>query len=459
MANNKELLNLDDLDLDSNDFDLNEIDLPASSAKILQNDTLPTLESILNEKDNEGDEFLNLREINNNNNNSDQISINSRTSSINSNATTNSVAKLLQQQQQQQNLNSNVCKQIILKQLSNQLNNAIERANNNTGLATSVCVSQFYVAIGTSRGLVLIFDLNQILKFSLKTSDTMDAISALTFNNTSTRLLVGNVRGFIFMFDLTQPNSGGKQLRLITDAHQVDNPVLHIKFTDDTKLAVFSDSGGSVFTLEFTRVMGIRSYHSTCLFSGSRGEVCCIEPLKFEKFYEILHEKQRLHNKSVSTTETSFSKINQMFKKCSLIAMASFTKLFIVTLKPDLNVLYTCRLPGSSRFLPLLNWQFAIIQQQNNQQLNRLICPILAFARDSVISFLQIEYYKRKGDTNANNNDLPLTFKFIQIQTNEYNYKIYNFCWLNAKTLAILDNNERLHITDVKSNEELQIIN
>jgi hypothetical protein len=271
METNKKgsILNLDEIDVDSNDFDLNEIDLPQSSSlNTEQNvDYTPTLESILNEKDDDQDEFLDLDQINNFES-SDKLSLKSRTSSIASNQTSTSTAKLLNQSK---NLNSNVCKEIFLKFISSQLNDAIERENSNTGMATSLCTSQDYIAIGTSRGKILIFDLNQILKFSLKTSDTMDSISALSFNNTSTRLLVGNIRGFIYMFDLSQPNNGGKLLRLITDAHQIDSPILHIKFTDDYKLAVFSDSGGSVFTLEFTRTMGIRSYNSTCLFSGSKG--------------------------------------------------------------------------------------------------------------------------------------------------------------------------------------------
>ena len=72
------------------------------------------------------------------------------------------------------------------------------------------------------------------------------------------------------MFDATN----GKVLRTITDAHPAGNAVLNLKFTDDSKLACFSDSGGSVFMLEFKRVMGKRGANSTCLFSGSRGEVC-----------------------------------------------------------------------------------------------------------------------------------------------------------------------------------------
>lgn len=51
------------------------------------------------------------------------------------------------------------------------------------------------------------------------------------------------------------------------------------QFTDVPTLAVCSDSGGSVFELNFKRTLGVRSCDSKCLFSGSRGEVVTIEPL------------------------------------------------------------------------------------------------------------------------------------------------------------------------------------
>lgn len=34
-----------------------------------------------------------------------------------------------------------------------------------------------------------------------------------------------------------------------------------------------------MFELNFTRVMGVRGCDSRCLFSGSKGEVCTLEPL------------------------------------------------------------------------------------------------------------------------------------------------------------------------------------
>lgn len=82
-------------------------------------------------------------------------------------------------------------------------------------------------------------------------------------------MLVGNALGYIFMFD----TNNGKCLRKITEAHPYGNSILHVKFTDDPTVACFSDSGGSVFMLEFKRTMGVRGADSTCIFSGSRGEV------------------------------------------------------------------------------------------------------------------------------------------------------------------------------------------
>lgn len=56
--------------------------------------------------------------------------------------------------------------------------------------------------------------------------------------------------------------------------------IFTIQFTDVPTLAVLCDSGGSVFELAFKRTLGIRGGVDTrCLFSGSRGEVCALEPL------------------------------------------------------------------------------------------------------------------------------------------------------------------------------------
>jgi hypothetical protein len=446
------------------------------------NEPMPTLESILNEDDDEeNDEILKslsstltTLELNKAKNDSFDIQrfssnrsslLNiSKDSSSRSSSFNHSTYSTLTEK------NGIVCKQNQLKQISTQLLTAIERSD--SGLATCLAVGQL-IAVGTSRGLILLFDLLQILKLYI-TTDFKEAICALSLNNSCDRLLAGNAVGHIFMFDTTN----GKLLRQITEAHPYGNAILNLKFTDDSKLACFSDSGGSVFMLEFKRVMGVRSADSTCLFSGSRGEVCCIEPLRFEKFAESIVDKLTINSiKTTSTAKRNLENVSVLFNRYSLLAMASFTKIFVVSLKPKLTVLFTFPLTGNPKYLPIISWQFVIIQKGDNK---RYVTPILACARDSSIHFFQVDYVinrnselssnknnendssnennKNKNNNNNLDSNNTIQFKFTLLQKLEFKYKIYNFCWLNAKTISILDHTEKLHICDIKSQEELQIM-
>ena len=87
--------------------------------------------------------------------------------------------------------NGCVCKLANLKQISTQLVNAIERSD--SGMPTALVVAKL-IAVGTSRGLILLFDALQALKLYI-TTEFKDAISALSFNNKCDRLLVGNATG------------------------------------------------------------------------------------------------------------------------------------------------------------------------------------------------------------------------------------------------------------------------
>ncbi len=141
--------------------------------------------------------------------------------------------------------------------------------------------------------------------------------------------------------------------------------------------------------------MGVRGANSTCLFSGSRGEVCQIEPLKFEKFAETLVDKFSRN----SSVKKNLAGVQNLFGKFTLLAMASFTKIFIVTLKPKLTVLFTYPLSGDFKYLPILNWQLVVVQRselvtkkdQKIMQPKRFVSPILACARESVIHFFQVK--------------------------------------------------------------------
>lgn len=125
------------------------------------------------------------------------------------------------------------------------------------------------IAIGTSHGHILAFDILQTLRWCCQEHLQQGAVSSLAFNEENTRLLAGFARGHIVMIDTVT----GDTIRVLTDAITPNSGVLNVKWTGRQALALCSDSGGSVWSLSFTRRLGKRGCDSKCLFSGSRGEV------------------------------------------------------------------------------------------------------------------------------------------------------------------------------------------
>ncbi|BFY99915.1 hypothetical protein BsWGS_02955 [Bradybaena similaris] len=399
-------------------FDIDELD--DSEFDIPKVNSVPTLESILNETD---DSTSILED--------DEASITAasprtglhllhtgesgETSSLSSQDSHDSKRKV-RSKRPIPTVHGSVLRPSKLKSVSAQLQSAADRVD--AGMPTAIAVSSL-IAIGTSHGLVLVFDPKQVLKWCLGSTAVgaqYGSVSALSFNRDCTRLLCGFARGQITMWDLTT----GKLLRTITDAHPPGTAVLHIKFTDSFVLAVCSDSGGSVFELEFKRLIGVRTCESQCLFSGSRGEVCTIEPLHMN--YTIK---------------------DHPMQDVMVLAMASFSKVLLVTLRPHLKVMFTHPLKGDPSTLPLLAWQFVIIQVSEK---DRVIDPVLSFARDKTIYFFQVMCHG------------PQDIRTVGLQKIIVNYQLLSITWMNARTLVCLDRTEKLHVIDVRSEEELEVI-
>uniref|UniRef100_A0AAQ5Y5R0 RING-type domain-containing protein n=1 Tax=Amphiprion ocellaris TaxID=80972 RepID=A0AAQ5Y5R0_AMPOC len=256
---------------------------------------------------------------------------------------------------------------------------------------------------------------NQALRLCLGTKTTgaeFGAVSALSINHDCSRLLCGFAKGQITMWDL----ANGKLLRTITDAHPPGTAILHVKFTDDPTLAVCNDSGGSVFELAFRRVMGMRSCDSRCLFSGSKGEVCCIEPL---------HAPPDFRDHPIT--------------HYSLLAMASLTKILVIGLKPTLKVWMTFPYSKSDpSSVPQLAWQFVPVQKMVN--------PILAFCKGDTVHFLLV----KKEETG--------TIHVIKQRQLHLSCDIISLSWINSRTLVLVDSHEKLQVVDRPSQEVLETL-
>ncbi|XP_032880478.1 vacuolar protein sorting-associated protein 8 homolog isoform X4 [Amblyraja radiata] len=395
-------INLSDGDgqIDDKEFDIPQVDTP------------PTLESILNETEDEDESFILEDPTLLNTDNIDAHS--GETSSL---ASSDSGDRTnLKRRKKVSDISScihgSVVRRSVLKGVSAQVVSAADRID--AGLPTAVVVSSL-IAVGTSHGLALVFDPNQALRLCLGSTAMgaqYGAVSALSINSDCTRLLCGFAKGQITMWDL----ANGKLLRTITDAHPPGTAILHIKFTDDPTIAICNDSGGSVFELSFKRVMGVRTCESRCLFSGAKGEVCCIEPLLV---------KLELRDHPIT--------------QYGLLAMASLTKVLVIGLKPSLKVWLTFPYGKTNpASVPLLSWQFVAVQSA--------VMPMLAFCRGNAIHFLLV----KKDESGA--------IHVSKQRQLHLHYDLINLTWINSRTLALLDSAEKLHVVDRQSQHELEIV-
>ncbi|CAG0889037.1 unnamed protein product [Cyprideis torosa] len=336
-----------------------------------------------------------------------------------------------------------VFRHVILKGISAQVTSASERAG--AGLPSAIAAASF-LAVGMSNGTVLLFDPGQVKKGvssgflplfdcvnqaiddvlravlgTAKEGEDLGMVSSLAFNVDSTRLLVGHVKGVLRMFDVIS----GKLLRTIVDAHLPGTAVIHVKFTDSPALALICDSSGSVFELSFKRRLGIRGYDYRCIFSGSRGEVVNIEPL-------LLSSTPPSHQEDLPP---------DLDGSLSLVAMASMTKVLVVSIRPELEVLFSQSLPGDQGLLPLLSWRFVLIQSRV-----KVVDPVLAFGRQDVIYFYQVTVCSSPYPD------------FIPLQAVPLPFATIGFSWLNNRTLAVLDSKELLHVVDIRKSSLRRIV-
>ncbi|CAN9500124.1 unnamed protein product [Ophioblennius macclurei] len=394
-------LNLMEVDsIDDKEFDIPQVDTP------------PTLESILSEVEEEEERFMLEDTCIVNTDNMDAHSCDTSSLASSDSGDPAHIKRKRRTVDLNATVHGSILRHTLLKGISAQIVSAADKVD--AGLPTAITVSGV-IAVGTSHGLALVFDTNQALRLCLGTKTTgaeFGAVSALSVNHDCSRLLCGFAKGQITMWDL----ANGKLLRTITDAHPPGTAILHVKFTDDPTLAVCNDSGGSVFELAFRRVMGMRSCDSRCLFSGSKGEVCCIEPLRAPPDFR---EHPITHY--------------------CLLAMASLTKILVIGLKPSLKVWMTFPYSKSDpSSVPQLAWQFVPVQKTIN--------PVLAFCKGDTVHFLLV----KKEESG--------TIHVIKQRQLHLSCDIISLSWINSRTLVLVDSHEKLQVVDRPSQEVLETL-
>ncbi|CAH8672686.1 unnamed protein product [Schistosoma rodhaini] len=395
-----------------------------------------------------------------------------------------------------------------------------------------------YVAIGTNKGVIFIFNLHQVLRLCFgnisppntpeaKAGEAQGPITVLSQNQNGTLLMTAYSSGRIAVWQIpasvlseksgqdtimgrqyapddesdipetpqrndsglnpihlnynyepqevsTAPkkrgsvsfsnNSGyGRLLCIVDDAHGVGHSISLCCFTTVSSLAACVDTGGSVFQLKFTQGLVGMKGESMCFFSGSHGEICTMEPLG-------LNASKTNGNFDSKQLDDQLKEAKQsILSSSALLALASFTKLIIVQLRPRVQVSHWQVLKGPPAFLPFLNWYWSADSPDN---------AFIAFGRGSIVYIMQVSKISQSDNTSitslrltnspfpdsstllrahtSKNSENQLGFRLLYSFSFEQNF--LNLKWISFNQLIVVNECEQLHLLNSITGEMLETI-
>ncbi|KAK0411317.1 hypothetical protein QR680_005599 [Steinernema hermaphroditum] len=206
---------------------------------------------------------------------------------------------------------------------------------------TALAVSSQLVAVGTSAGIVLVFNrLSGKVLNSVRGDDHGESVSCLAFSSDAQRIAVGTSKGLVRILG----SLSGKVYEKACEAVQPGRGVIQLDFALRNRRLLTLDNGGSVFEY---RSSGSKV---RCVFSGSNGEVVRMRVIKDE-----------------------------------LVALMSLTKVVVLAVHKT-QVVFATQYSGSPKCPPLFEWS----AMQNSSD-----SIVAALARGSEVSFFHLSRRER----------------------------------------------------------------
>ncbi|GKY91185.1 hypothetical protein MPSEU_000091200 [Mayamaea pseudoterrestris] len=280
------------------------------------------------------------------------------------------------------------------KRLATMSESLVSHANESSkvvcGLPTAMALNSKFIAVGTQKGIILLYDLFEQLRQRLgdgHVDDTFNinkagAITSLDLNFNGDLICAGYSSGVLVLWDSIR----GEPLKSVSDAHP--SPLTSIRFMSELKL-VTVDASGIVNKLTFTRNMIWLTYslETECLLDGTAGQILAMNVLR--PFSTV--------NPNVRAEALA-----PVLGKLTLIALSSERSSFVVAVEPSVNVLHRWARPpegnivvvdksignaGEQNCLPCLAWGWALISGGQN-----VVTPILARAWGCCLQLLAANF-------------------------------------------------------------------
>ncbi|KIW92297.1 uncharacterized protein Z519_07281 [Cladophialophora bantiana CBS 173.52] len=322
-----------------------------------------------------------------------------------------------------------------------------EIGRRNFGSPTCLAVADQLV-LGTSKGVVLVFDHHQnhkaIIGSGTKAAES-GAVTALAISADHTTIAVGHETGHIFTWELARPSRPFLHIQPIEasqpqarrgDGHILDSAVLHIGFLGYRHTALVSaDDKGMAFWHLATRGMGaVGRVVRTTRILGRYPEV-------------VSRPSKPLRKSSVlAFSPLPLGNIEQKTDSLGLVAMLTPYLLVIVSTTPVAQTQHKAARPkevaAHSAMTAALAWFPAIKLKSQDSEVSK---TKLAYAWSNILTVLEV--HGTQGDDAAEKNKPP-ELQFLARSRYQADEAIVAVQWLNKSVLAVLTITQQLLVVE-----------
>lgn len=320
--------------------------------------------------------------------------------------------------------------------ISSQLLLNSQNIKNGPGYPTSLCCLSNIIAIGTNSSMILLYDNNEnpiTVLGSSQDSNQYGAVTSICGNEKNHILYVGHLSGKINIWDYNK-----KQLNKTVDGI-FKMPVIFLRSWNNGFIAC--DSNGKCVYCSVTKKLLMTSVDTTVIPSK-------YGPILSAAIYQNDNEKDDNSTNSennptlstITTFTTSSNKDNISNKKFSLIAIATYEKVYILSLL-DLNmILFEWKAPDTCHAISTVD--FHKLRSQGFELIPILTCLI---AWGNHLQLLSVQLKDGK-------------YNIELINHIKFEYTIYAQRLFNDHTLVYLTSEKSIIIFDLIALDEIDII-
>ncbi|ETV92353.1 hypothetical protein H310_13253 [Aphanomyces invadans] len=322
--------------------------------------------------------------------------------------------------------------QIISKQL---VKNA-EFRDNGPGSPTVVAIHPKFIAIGTSKSLVLVFDHFQNIRHVLRNTASFQEgssepysdgpVTAIDVSPGSDFLVCGYHSGRIVLWDMLK----GTALKVVSDAHEC--PVVSLLFLKDQKPCILSvDANGIANKVNFSKMMGyVYVVDVDPIYDGSAGKILSV---------------------AILAQSAGHMKIAHITDVYSIAAISTDKVTFLVAIEPEVKVLHRWFKPEGVTVDNLPSLAFAWVALPGSSR-HDTPTPILARGWGRHIQFLEVLFCPRHVHAK---DGWPTFAETAPLDTSA---DVVATQWLGDHVIMYLNFHDELCVYDTMSRQELETI-